>query len=150
MTCKNLTITFELGRMSTCRLPRFSAFVMFLRRSGARAISTAARSWRQRPRRGDAPLAACEPPSSTFPGGREPAEREQRAVGQRLEGRGRGAPNLGGVLRRGQGDGPERIVEHGHTHNGRLELRRRLPSATERRGKRELVPAFRSGPAVAK
>ena len=144
MTCKNLTITFELGRMSTCRLPRFSAFVMFLRRSGARAISTAARSWRQRPRR-PRPPRSLRAPQLHIPGGREPAEREQRAVGQRLEGRGRGAPNLGGVLRRGQGDGPERIVEHGHTHNGRLELRRRLPSATERRWIRR-ENSFRSGP----
>ncbi len=30
MTCRNLMTTFEDGRNSTCRLPRFSALYMFL------------------------------------------------------------------------------------------------------------------------
>ena len=30
ITCRNLTITLELGRMSTWRLPRFSAFEIAL------------------------------------------------------------------------------------------------------------------------
>lgn len=30
MTVKNLTMTFDEGRMRTCRFPRFSALMMFL------------------------------------------------------------------------------------------------------------------------
>ena len=30
MQCRNFTMTFELGRMSTCRLPDFSALLMAL------------------------------------------------------------------------------------------------------------------------
>ena len=40
MTLKNLTMTFELGRIMTCLLPAFSALLMLLRASLSTLVRT--------------------------------------------------------------------------------------------------------------
>lgn len=40
ITCRNLTTTFEQGRMSTCRFPRFSALEMVFRVSASTPMRT--------------------------------------------------------------------------------------------------------------
>ena len=56
ITCRNFTTTLELGRISTWRLPRFSALYMLLRASPSTLIRTMLR--RRLKRAGAARLAA--------------------------------------------------------------------------------------------
>ena len=63
ITCRNFTTTLELGRISTWRLPRFSALYMLLRASPSTLIRTMLR--RRLKRAGAARLAAAV--ASAFP-----------------------------------------------------------------------------------